>query len=326
MEAQVLKTVGQIAGIGGLSLGVLLLVFRDIIRKNIFPKLSAPDSYRLLRLITGAVWSIAILGIVAWVYIQIQQDHAVQEGHAASSATVGTGIANTGEQIFESAVNIGIPSDELESLVRDRTASLRDLADAQKTTIQLLQEKLQLNDRQVLSALRAAGQEQVPPEQLGTKLVEIAARYKALQQLYDALQQDPWLRNDAKFSGLMAEAQTALSGGQIQSAEQLIGDCSSKTGLVSSVIKKISTSPGSSLTLESCVQENQGIPYVYITQLTSNNASKNFFIDLPGIGLRGITPVMVALTNFSVPKLKEDYLIIDRTFKVEVEFFVPDRM
>ena len=34
MEAEVLKTVGQIAGIGGISLGVFLLLFRDIIRKK----------------------------------------------------------------------------------------------------------------------------------------------------------------------------------------------------------------------------------------------------------------------------------------------------
>ncbi len=39
MDADVLKVVGQVAGIGGLALGVFLLLFRDIIRKNIFPKL-----------------------------------------------------------------------------------------------------------------------------------------------------------------------------------------------------------------------------------------------------------------------------------------------
>jgi hypothetical protein len=69
MEAEVLKTVGQIAGIGGLALGVFLLLFRDIIRKNIFPKLPPPEAYRLLRLITVAVWSIAVVGIGAWVLV-----------------------------------------------------------------------------------------------------------------------------------------------------------------------------------------------------------------------------------------------------------------
>ena len=63
METEILKTVGQVAGIGGIALGVFLLLFRDIIRKNIFPKLPAAEAYRLLRLIAGAVWSVALVGM-----------------------------------------------------------------------------------------------------------------------------------------------------------------------------------------------------------------------------------------------------------------------
>jgi hypothetical protein len=69
MDAEVLSVVGQVAGIGGLALGVFLLLFREIIRKKIFPKLPPAEAYRLLRLITIAVWSVAIVGIAAWVYV-----------------------------------------------------------------------------------------------------------------------------------------------------------------------------------------------------------------------------------------------------------------
>ena len=69
MDATVLKAVGQVAGIGGLALGVFLLIFREIIRKKIFPMLPPKEAYRLLRLITGAVWSVALAGIAAWVYV-----------------------------------------------------------------------------------------------------------------------------------------------------------------------------------------------------------------------------------------------------------------
>jgi hypothetical protein len=102
MDAEILKTVGQVAGIGGLALGVFLLLFKDIIRKNIFPTLPAAEAYRLLRLITGAVWSVAIVGILAWVYIETRQSAA-----ADASATVDTGIANAGgTQTFQGPVNI----------------------------------------------------------------------------------------------------------------------------------------------------------------------------------------------------------------------------
>jgi len=33
MDAEILKTVGQVAGIGGLAVGILLLLFKDIISK-----------------------------------------------------------------------------------------------------------------------------------------------------------------------------------------------------------------------------------------------------------------------------------------------------
>ena len=68
MEAGILKTVGQIAGIGGIAIGTFLLLFRDVIRKNIFPTLSKDHAYRLLRLILILVWSVALVGIGAWVY------------------------------------------------------------------------------------------------------------------------------------------------------------------------------------------------------------------------------------------------------------------
>ena len=68
MDAALLKAVGQVAGIGGLALGVFLLLFREIIRKKIFPRLPPAEAYKLLRLIIVAVWSVAIVGIAAWIY------------------------------------------------------------------------------------------------------------------------------------------------------------------------------------------------------------------------------------------------------------------
>src|SRR3954454_19932713 len=102
-QLQVLKAVGQAAGIGGLALGVFLLLFRDIIRKNIFPKLPPAEAYRLLRLITGAVWSVAIVGILAWVYVQTKPTAAAAGpsvpapgGIAAGRDAIGNTVNNSG--------------------------------------------------------------------------------------------------------------------------------------------------------------------------------------------------------------------------------------
>jgi hypothetical protein len=101
MDASVLKVVGQIAGIGGLSLGVFLLLFREVIRLKIFPRLPAQEAYRLLRLITGAVWSVAIIGILAWVYVGTGPGNNVD---------VGEGAVGVGGDLNNSTVSVGSPS------------------------------------------------------------------------------------------------------------------------------------------------------------------------------------------------------------------------
>ncbi len=68
MDPSVLKIVGQIAGIGGLALGVFLLLYKDLLRKLKVPGLKQSQWYRVIILFMVLVWSIALVGIVAWVY------------------------------------------------------------------------------------------------------------------------------------------------------------------------------------------------------------------------------------------------------------------
>jgi hypothetical protein len=91
MDIEVLKTVGQVAGIGGLALGVFLLLFKEIIRKKIFPQLARTHAYRLLRLISTFVFLIAVIGIGAWVWVENQPAPA-----PPSAQVGGNGVANTG--------------------------------------------------------------------------------------------------------------------------------------------------------------------------------------------------------------------------------------
>lgn len=94
MEADILGTVGQMAGIGGVALGIFLLLFRDIIRKAIFPQLGKKDAYRLLRLISILVFLIAAIGIGAWVWTE--SDGTIHFGNniSAECSSVSTGSAD----------------------------------------------------------------------------------------------------------------------------------------------------------------------------------------------------------------------------------------
>ncbi len=63
MDRELLKVLAQYAGLGGVAVGAFILVCRSILARNILPKLSRPEAYRLLRLIVIGVWSISMLGL-----------------------------------------------------------------------------------------------------------------------------------------------------------------------------------------------------------------------------------------------------------------------
>ena len=69
--AGIAETWAKIAGIGGISLFVLLVIFRDVIRKNIFPQLNAAQAYRVIRLVIICTFVVAISGLGAWVLISV---------------------------------------------------------------------------------------------------------------------------------------------------------------------------------------------------------------------------------------------------------------
>jgi hypothetical protein len=105
MDTELLKTVGQIAGIGGVALGVFLLLFRELIRKAILPRLPAREASRFLTLIAVLVWSVALAGIGAWVWT---------ETHEPSSRTPATDIhvqqgVGAGGNIKGSQIRIAAP-------------------------------------------------------------------------------------------------------------------------------------------------------------------------------------------------------------------------
>jgi hypothetical protein len=63
-----IETVGKVAGIGGLAIGLCLLVFRDVVARNIFPSLTRNQSYRLLRMIIVFTFILGVSGIAAWTW------------------------------------------------------------------------------------------------------------------------------------------------------------------------------------------------------------------------------------------------------------------
>lgn len=89
MEIQLLEGVGKIAGIGGLALGVFVLLFRELIRKSIFPTLSDDHAYSVIHQFMYLTFAVAVCGIGAWTYVSANASPAPSNGPRHESRTTG---------------------------------------------------------------------------------------------------------------------------------------------------------------------------------------------------------------------------------------------
>src|SRR4051794_32186602 len=150
--------------------------------------------------------------VVLWVAPSAYAQQRPVQAQDSSVAIGGPAIGNT--------INIeGVPYAKLEEAVRNATRPLEQLSSSQQEVILLLQEKLDLNQRQVRAALDIVGEKDIPPERLAAKLIEIAERFKALQATAAAQPGD-----DPQVTALKAEAQTAISAGDLARADQLLAE------------------------------------------------------------------------------------------------------
>lgn len=79
MDINIFKTLGQIAAPAGLAIGVFLYLARDIIAKNIFPVLTKEKAYRVILSLALMAWSIALVGIVAWAYVELNRSPVIKQ-------------------------------------------------------------------------------------------------------------------------------------------------------------------------------------------------------------------------------------------------------
>jgi tetratricopeptide (TPR) repeat protein len=102
-------------------------------------------------------------------------------------------------------------------MLADLKRPWEELSESRKGEIAKLQGDLDLNQRQVKSALEILGEANVPPERLAAKLVEIAGKFKDLQTAAAAQPGD-----DSKITALKAEAQKAIQDGELGKADEIL--------------------------------------------------------------------------------------------------------
>src|SRR5437763_11159893 len=138
---------------------------------------------------------------------------------ACAQVRADTGSIAIGGSVTGSTVIIGIPQEKVDELVRDARRPLEELTTQQRENIGLLKEKLDLNERQVRAALGILGENDIPPERLAAKLVEIAESFKALRDTASVQPGD-----DPKIAALKVDAQKAVDAGELAKADTLLAD------------------------------------------------------------------------------------------------------
>jgi hypothetical protein len=66
VSMSVLTSLGQIAGLGGIAVGMVVLIYRDVLRNRLLARLSASQSFQILTLIIVLAWGIGVAGVVGW--------------------------------------------------------------------------------------------------------------------------------------------------------------------------------------------------------------------------------------------------------------------
>lgn len=70
MNIDILKDLTQVAGIAGLVVGALVLIFGGIIQKNIFPNLTKDQGYKIMRMIIVFSFATALIGLAGYFYLK----------------------------------------------------------------------------------------------------------------------------------------------------------------------------------------------------------------------------------------------------------------
>jgi len=69
MENRILRSLGRVAGLAGIALGIVLLIFRDFLKQKLLPAggLESGQSFHVLLAFLILTFGIGVVGMVAWI-------------------------------------------------------------------------------------------------------------------------------------------------------------------------------------------------------------------------------------------------------------------
>ena len=104
---KILEIAGGIAGLAGLSIGLIIIIFREIIRKNIFPRLTVDKGYKILKQISTYAFIVAIAGIASYTYGNYLKSR-IADSRTIFGTLIGDNLKNIESAIVEIREKPGI--------------------------------------------------------------------------------------------------------------------------------------------------------------------------------------------------------------------------
>ena len=94
MDSNLFKVAGAVAGIGGIALAAVVFIFREVIRKQIFPQLTKHQAYNLLNRIIVLTFVIGALGIGAYI-VTAKWNRVVESNQNSATTPVKADLSGT---------------------------------------------------------------------------------------------------------------------------------------------------------------------------------------------------------------------------------------
>jgi hypothetical protein len=168
----ILEKLGKVAGIAGIAVGALVLIFGGIIQKNIFPGMTKEQGFRIIRMMIIAASLLAIFGIAAWVYTEFQAGKREKEASLITKSLIGQVFDQDGASIPNVKASIAQMPEILDKADQDGKFVLR-LEGAGKKYFDLVFEHPQYQTvRKKVTIDFAAEGDELPVDRVQMNIVE----------------------------------------------------------------------------------------------------------------------------------------------------------
>ena len=172
-------------------------------------------------------WQAVLFGLVLlavwWLVYPMIFGGAGNVAGTGDATVHGSGIANTGSQVFEKPVTIGLTADQVGQMMADvlQKDSLNAKQAAEyKQKVGLLSKEIGVRKPAVENFLRILGEAKVPIEDLGSKLAEIAQRHRDMLDRWSVLEDD----DDPAIRERTDAARAAIGDGDYDRADALLAE------------------------------------------------------------------------------------------------------